>query len=181
MKGFVRLAACVLPVRQNWGQNSKSKNSSFTSLCQSRWLLVCPWLSVQVSDRLDRYCCGFTPDPTELCVENLLHTKCGNTKDLLLVHILVRNHTVKSLCYFNLADSEVFLSLCLCQNDECPEGLRGVFSLFAAMVQRLMNYSESEDKFTDLCCDWCATKKTKKRKENTFSPAKPKSCLISKL
>uniref|UniRef100_A0AAQ4P695 Golgi associated kinase 1A n=1 Tax=Gasterosteus aculeatus aculeatus TaxID=481459 RepID=A0AAQ4P695_GASAC len=42
---------------------------------------VC-WL--QVNDRLDRYCCGFTPDPAELCVENLLHDKCGNTKDLLL-------------------------------------------------------------------------------------------------
>lgn len=47
-------------------------------------------LLLQVNDRLDRYCCGFSPDPTELCVENLLRTKCGNTKDLLLVHILVR-------------------------------------------------------------------------------------------
>ena len=44
---------------------------------------------MQVNDRLDRYCCGFTPDPTDMCVENLLHTKCGNTEDLLLVHILV--------------------------------------------------------------------------------------------
>lgn len=44
---------------------------------------------LQVNDRLDRYCCGFLPDPTELCVENMLRTKCGNTKDLLLVHILV--------------------------------------------------------------------------------------------
>ncbi|XP_059194288.1 uncharacterized protein gask1a isoform X2 [Centropristis striata] len=43
---------------------------------------------LQVNDRLDRYCCGFTPDPTELCVENLLHAKCANTKDLMLVHIL---------------------------------------------------------------------------------------------
>ncbi|XP_037830324.1 uncharacterized protein gask1a [Kryptolebias marmoratus] len=44
---------------------------------------------LQVNDRLDRYCCGFRPDPAELCVENLLHNKCGNSKDLLLVHILV--------------------------------------------------------------------------------------------
>lgn len=47
-------------------------------------------LLVQVNDRLDRYCCGFTPDPTEECVENLLQAKCRNTKELLLVHILVR-------------------------------------------------------------------------------------------
>ncbi|XP_041845089.1 Golgi-associated kinase 1A isoform X2 [Melanotaenia boesemani] len=45
---------------------------------------------LQVNDRLDRYCCGFIPSPAELCVENLLHAKCGNIKDLLLVHILVR-------------------------------------------------------------------------------------------
>lgn len=45
---------------------------------------------LQVNDRLDRYCCGFIPDPAELCVENLLYAKCANTKDLLLVHILVR-------------------------------------------------------------------------------------------
>lgn len=44
----------------------------------------------KVHDRLDRYCCGFTPDPTELCIENLLRNKCRNPKDLLLVHILVR-------------------------------------------------------------------------------------------
>lgn len=44
----------------------------------------------KVHDRLDRYCCGFTPDPTELCIENLLHNKCRNPKDLMLVHILVR-------------------------------------------------------------------------------------------
>lgn len=60
-----------------------------------QYCLCVGWL-VQVSDRLDRYCCGFTPEPTELCVENLLHSKCGNTKDLLLVHILVR--VTESLC-----------------------------------------------------------------------------------
>lgn len=43
-----------------------------------------------MNDRLDRSCCGFRPDPSELCVENLLHVKCGNPKDINLVHILVK-------------------------------------------------------------------------------------------
>ncbi|TRY55976.1 hypothetical protein DNTS_018858, partial [Danionella cerebrum] len=40
---------------------------------------------LQVNDRLDRSCCGFRPDPTDVCVENLLHLKCGNPKELHLV------------------------------------------------------------------------------------------------
>lgn len=44
----------------------------------------------QVHDRLDRYCCGFEPDPSEPCVEEMLHEKCRNPAELLLVHILVR-------------------------------------------------------------------------------------------
>ncbi|XP_018124806.1 Golgi-associated kinase 1A isoform X2 [Xenopus laevis] len=44
---------------------------------------------LQVQDRLDRYCCGFNPDPSEPCVEELLHDKCRNAKGLVLVHILV--------------------------------------------------------------------------------------------
>nr|XP_046256071.1 uncharacterized protein gask1a isoform X2 [Scatophagus argus] len=58
---------------------------------------------LQVNDRLDRYCCGFTPDPTELCVENLLYTKCGNIKDLLLVHILVRKADPSRLVFIDNA------------------------------------------------------------------------------
>ncbi|XP_035528856.1 uncharacterized protein gask1a [Morone saxatilis] len=58
---------------------------------------------LQVNDRLDRYCCGFTPDPSELCVENLLHAKCGNTKDLLLVHILVRKADPSRLVFIDNA------------------------------------------------------------------------------
>ncbi|XP_026149555.1 uncharacterized protein gask1a isoform X2 [Mastacembelus armatus] len=58
---------------------------------------------LQVNDRLDRYCCGFTPGPTEVCVENLLHTKCGNTKDLLLVHILVRKADTSRLVFIDNA------------------------------------------------------------------------------
>ncbi|XP_068180821.1 Golgi-associated kinase 1B [Antennarius striatus] len=58
---------------------------------------------LQLNDRLDRYCCGFTPDPAELCVENLLHTKCGNTKDLLLVHILVKKADPSRLVFIDNA------------------------------------------------------------------------------
>ncbi|XP_071325890.1 uncharacterized protein gask1a isoform X2 [Trachinotus anak] len=58
---------------------------------------------LQVHDRLDRYCCGFTPDPTEVCVENLLHDKCHNTKDLLLVHILVRKADPSRLVFIDNA------------------------------------------------------------------------------
>ncbi|KAM8870683.1 uncharacterized protein gask1a isoform 2-T2 [Spinachia spinachia] len=58
---------------------------------------------LQVNDRLDRYCCGFTPDPAELCVENRLHAKCGNTKDLVLVHILVRKADPSRLVFIDNA------------------------------------------------------------------------------
>ncbi|KAM4567684.1 Golgi-associated kinase 1A [Fundulus diaphanus] len=55
----------------------------------------------KVNDRLDRNCCGFTPDPTELCVENQLHSKCGNSKDLQLVHILVRKTNPSRLVFID--------------------------------------------------------------------------------
>ncbi|XP_032375422.1 uncharacterized protein gask1a [Etheostoma spectabile] len=58
---------------------------------------------LQVNDRLDRYCCGFSPEPTELCVENQLHAKCGSTKDLLLVHILVRKADPSRLVFIDNA------------------------------------------------------------------------------
>ncbi|XP_061574162.1 Golgi-associated kinase 1A-like [Cololabis saira] len=58
---------------------------------------------LQVNDRLDRCCCGFTPDPADLCVENLLHAKCGNSKDLLLVHILVRRADPSRLVFIDNA------------------------------------------------------------------------------
>ncbi|KAM7420134.1 hypothetical protein PAMA_014714 [Pampus argenteus] len=58
---------------------------------------------LQVNDRLDRYCCGFTPDPTETCVENLLHAKCDNAKNLLLVHILVRKADPSRLVFIDNA------------------------------------------------------------------------------
>ncbi|KAM3873474.1 Golgi-associated kinase 1A [Diretmus argenteus] len=58
---------------------------------------------LQVNDRLDRYCCGFRPDPSESCVENLLHAKCRNTKELVLVHILVRKADPSRLVFIDNA------------------------------------------------------------------------------
>lgn len=58
---------------------------------------------LQVNDRLDRHCCGFTPDPSDLCVENLLQAKCGNTKEQLLVHILVRRADPSRLVFIDNA------------------------------------------------------------------------------
>ncbi|KAM5158368.1 Golgi-associated kinase 1A [Mantella aurantiaca] len=58
---------------------------------------------LQVQDRLDRYCCGFRPDPTEPCVEELLHDKCRNPKELVLVHILVRHSDPANLVYIDNA------------------------------------------------------------------------------
>ncbi|XP_044150333.1 Golgi-associated kinase 1A [Bufo gargarizans] len=58
---------------------------------------------LQVQDRLDRYCCGFNPDPTEPCVEELLHDKCRNQNELVLVHILVRHSDPSHLVYIDNA------------------------------------------------------------------------------
>uniref|UniRef100_A0A8C9QRW9 Golgi associated kinase 1A n=1 Tax=Scleropages formosus TaxID=113540 RepID=A0A8C9QRW9_SCLFO len=56
---------------------------------------------LQVNDRLDRNCCGFKPDLSESCVENLLRAKCRNPKDLLLVHILVRKADPSRLVFID--------------------------------------------------------------------------------
>ncbi|KAJ0000059.1 hypothetical protein NQD34_011901 [Periophthalmus magnuspinnatus] len=58
---------------------------------------------LQVNDRLDRYCCGFKPDPSDLCVENRLNSRCGNTRDLQLVHILVRRANPSRLVFIDNA------------------------------------------------------------------------------
>uniref|UniRef100_A0A3B4FF60 Golgi associated kinase 1A n=1 Tax=Pundamilia nyererei TaxID=303518 RepID=A0A3B4FF60_9CICH len=81
----LRSAPCVGVQHSEWG-----------SLALFDFLL-------QVNDRLDRYCCGFIPDPAELCVENLLYAKCANTKDLLLVHILVRKTDPSTLVFIDNA------------------------------------------------------------------------------
>ncbi|XP_069816489.1 Golgi-associated kinase 1A [Dendropsophus ebraccatus] len=58
---------------------------------------------LQVQDRLDRYCCGFNPEPTESCVEELLHDKCRNQHELVLVHILIRHSDPSHLVYIDNA------------------------------------------------------------------------------
>ncbi|NXP11094.1 F198A protein, partial [Thinocorus orbignyianus] len=58
---------------------------------------------LQVHDRLDRYCCGFQPDPSETCVEERLHEKCRNPAELVLVHILVRKSSPSRLVFIDNA------------------------------------------------------------------------------
>ncbi|XP_010147823.1 PREDICTED: protein FAM198A, partial [Eurypyga helias] len=58
---------------------------------------------LQVHDRLDRYCCGFQPDPSEPCVEERLHEKCRNPSELVLVHILVRRSAPSRLVFIDNA------------------------------------------------------------------------------
>ncbi|NXY78976.1 F198A protein, partial [Glareola pratincola] len=58
---------------------------------------------LQVHDRLDRYCCGFHPDPSEPCVEERLHEKCRNPAELVLVHILVRRSSPSRLVFIDNA------------------------------------------------------------------------------
>ncbi|XP_077159353.1 Golgi-associated kinase 1A isoform X2 [Paroedura picta] len=58
---------------------------------------------LQVHDRLDRYCCGFQPDPSEACVQELLHEKCRNPSELALVHILIRSSEPSRLVFIDNA------------------------------------------------------------------------------
>nr|XP_019583062.1 PREDICTED: protein FAM198A-like isoform X2 [Rhinolophus sinicus] len=58
---------------------------------------------LQVHDRLDRYCCGFEPEPSEPCVQEGLREKCGNPSELRLVHILVRSSDPSHLVYIDNA------------------------------------------------------------------------------
>ncbi|XP_006125633.2 Golgi-associated kinase 1A isoform X1 [Pelodiscus sinensis] len=58
---------------------------------------------LQVHDRLDRYCCGFQPDPSEPCREEMLHDKCRNPAELVLVHILIRGSDPSRLVFIDNA------------------------------------------------------------------------------
>ncbi|KAM9185769.1 Golgi-associated kinase 1A [Dugong dugon] len=58
---------------------------------------------LQVHDRLDRYCCGFEPEPSDPCVEERLREKCRNPAELRLVHILVRSSDPSRLVYIDNA------------------------------------------------------------------------------
>ncbi|XP_026228055.1 Golgi-associated kinase 1A isoform X2 [Anabas testudineus] len=86
------------------GSKTELRSAPCVGVHHSEWgrLALFDFL-LQVNDRLDRYCCGFTPDPADICVENLLHTKCGNTKDLRLVHILVRKADPSRLVFIDNA------------------------------------------------------------------------------
>ncbi|XP_045385792.1 Golgi-associated kinase 1A [Lemur catta] len=58
---------------------------------------------LQVHDRLDRYCCGFEPEPSDPCVQERLREKCRNPAELRLVHILVRSSDPSRLVYIDNA------------------------------------------------------------------------------
>ncbi|XP_076986508.1 Golgi-associated kinase 1A isoform X2 [Tamandua tetradactyla] len=60
---------------------------------------------LQVHDRLDRYCCGFEPEPSDPCVEERLREKCQNPAELRLVHILVRSSDPSHLVYIDNASN----------------------------------------------------------------------------
>ncbi|XP_056618849.1 Golgi-associated kinase 1A isoform X1 [Triplophysa dalaica] len=104
---------------------------------------------LQVNDRLDRYCCGFKPDPSELCVENLLHVKCGNPKDLNLVHILVRKTDPSRLVFIDNAgrpyQAQDNLNFRLVEGvDEFPE--RAVSVLLSGCLEKMLLQSLSLDR-----------------------------------
>ncbi|XP_039662289.1 Golgi-associated kinase 1B isoform X2 [Perca fluviatilis] len=86
------------------GTEAKLRSAPCVGVQHSEWgrLALFDFL-LQVNDRLDRYCCGFSPEPAELCVENRLHAKCGSTEDLLLVHILVRKADPSRLVFIDNA------------------------------------------------------------------------------
>ncbi|KAF3691482.1 Protein FAM198A Precursor [Channa argus] len=91
-------------LRRHCGTETELGSGPCVGVHHSEWgrLALFDFL-LQVNDRLDRYCCGFTPDPKELCVENLLNAKCGNTKGLQLVHILVRKTDPSRLVFIDNA------------------------------------------------------------------------------
>ncbi|NXB69502.1 F198A protein, partial [Donacobius atricapilla] len=81
-----------------------ARDTPCSSIPHSEWsrLALFDFL-LQVHDRLDRYCCGFQPDPSEPCVEEMLHEKCRNPAELVLVHILVRRSVPSRLVFIDNA------------------------------------------------------------------------------
>ncbi|KAJ6666455.1 hypothetical protein lerEdw1_020178 [Lerista edwardsae] len=74
------------------------------SVLHSEWAKLALFdFLLQVHDRLDRYCCGFQPDPSEPCVQEMLHEKCRNPAELVLVHILVRRSSPSQLVFIDNA------------------------------------------------------------------------------
>ncbi|NWV44996.1 F198A protein, partial [Daphoenositta chrysoptera] len=89
---------------QPHGPTLAAGDAPCSSIPRSEWsrLALFDFL-LQVHDRLDRYCCGFQPDPSEPCVEEMLHEKCRNPAELVLVHILVRRSAPSRLVFIDNA------------------------------------------------------------------------------
>ncbi|XP_026871215.2 Golgi-associated kinase 1A [Electrophorus electricus] len=104
---------------------------------------------LQVHDRLDRYCCGFHPDPADLCVENLLNVQCSNPQHLMLVHILVRRADPSRLVFIDNAGRprhpQDDLNFRLLEGiDEFPA--RALQVLRSGCLEQLLLHSLSADK-----------------------------------
>ncbi|MBN3305532.1 F198A protein, partial [Amia calva] len=91
-------------LRKQCGGTDATNSGPCVGVRHSEWgkLALFDFL-LQVNDRLDRYCCGFKPDPSESCVDDLLHAKCRNPKELVLVHILVRKADPSRLVFIDNA------------------------------------------------------------------------------
>ncbi|XP_010005911.1 PREDICTED: protein FAM198A [Chaetura pelagica] len=89
---------------QSRGPRPAAGDAPCSSILPGEWsrLALFDFL-LQVHDRLDRYCCGFQPDPSEPCVEEMLHEKCRNPAELVLVHILVRKSMPSHLVFIDNA------------------------------------------------------------------------------
>ncbi|XP_051466191.1 Golgi-associated kinase 1A [Apus apus] len=89
---------------QSHGLRPVARDTPCSSILPGEWsrLALFDFL-LQVHDRLDRYCCGFQPDPSEPCVEEMLHEKCRNPAELVLVHILVRKSMPSRLVFIDNA------------------------------------------------------------------------------
>ncbi|KAI1242869.1 Golgi-associated kinase 1A, partial [Lamprotornis superbus] len=95
---LARDAPCSSIPHSEW-----SRLALFDFLLQAHVPAKVPTCLLQVHDRLDRYCCGFQPDPSEPCVEEMLHEKCRNPAELVLVHILVRRSAPSRLVFIDNA------------------------------------------------------------------------------
>ncbi|XP_072535730.1 uncharacterized protein gask1a isoform X2 [Salminus brasiliensis] len=86
------------------GTHTALNSSRCVGVHHSEWARLALFdFLLQVNDRLDRYCCGFQPDPSDMCVENLLNAKCANPSNLMLVHILVRKADPSRLVFIDNA------------------------------------------------------------------------------
>ncbi|XP_007904589.2 uncharacterized protein gask1a [Callorhinchus milii] len=84
--------------------SQKNPTEDCLSVKHSEWgrLALFDFL-LQVHDRLDRHCCGFSPEPSEPCVQELLRENCRSLKEQALVHILVRKGDPSRLVYIDNA------------------------------------------------------------------------------